>query len=108
MLLVNADGVKFKPDLKGRSKNGRKSIIDMDSQDKHIIDDVVESGMSTFTDWSLVNDHRKVEELPSVYISTVGTCIAKLKPLVENMKNEKQRILDRDATTHKAIFLWCL
>ena len=33
LLLTKADGVKFEPDLKGRSKTGRKYIIDMDSQE---------------------------------------------------------------------------
>ena len=32
VLLEKADGVKLEPNLKGRSKTGRKSIIDMDSQ----------------------------------------------------------------------------
>ena len=32
VLLAKADGVKFEPDLKGQSKTGIKSIIDMDSQ----------------------------------------------------------------------------
>ena len=30
VLLAKADGVKFEPNLKARSKTGRKSIIDMD------------------------------------------------------------------------------
>ena len=58
VLLAKVDGVKFKPDLKGQSKTGRKSIIDMDSQEAQIFADAVESGMSTFTTWSLVNNHR--------------------------------------------------
>ena len=58
VLLAKVDGVKFKPDLKGQSKTGRKSIIDMDSQEAQIFADAVESGMSTFTNWSLVNNHR--------------------------------------------------
>ena len=66
VLLAKADVVKLKPDLKGRSKTGRKYIIDMDSQDAHIIYDAVESGMSTLTAWLLVNNHREVEELPSL------------------------------------------
>ena len=52
VLLVKSDGVKFEPDLKGRSKTGRKSIIDMDSQEAQIIADVVELGMSTLNAWS--------------------------------------------------------
>ena len=32
VLLAKLDGVKFKPDMKGQIKTGRKSIIDMDSQ----------------------------------------------------------------------------
>ena len=32
VLLTKTDGVKFGPDMKGRSKTGRKSIIDMDSK----------------------------------------------------------------------------
>ena len=73
-----------------------------------IIYDVVESGMSTLTALLLVNNHRGVEELPSVCISAVGTFIAKLKPLVEKVKNEKQGCSDRNAPTCKARFLWCL
>ena len=61
VLLAKADGVKFEPDMKGRSKTGRKSIINMDSQESQIIADVVDSGMITLTAWSLVNDHREVE-----------------------------------------------
>ena len=49
VLLAKADRVKFEPDLKGQSKNGRKSIIYMDDQEAQIIADVVESGMSTLT-----------------------------------------------------------
>ena len=60
VFLAKADGVKFEPDLKGRSKTGIKSIIDMGSQEAMIISDVVESGMITLTYWSLVNDHREV------------------------------------------------
>ena len=30
---MKASGFEFKPDLKGWSKNGRKSIIDVDSQE---------------------------------------------------------------------------
>ena len=41
--LVKEDRVKFKPNLKGRSKTGRKSIIDMDSQEAQTMDDVLES-----------------------------------------------------------------
>ena len=52
VLLVKADGVKFQPNLKGRSKTGRKSIIDMDSQEAQIIADVVELGINTLTAWS--------------------------------------------------------
>ena len=60
----------------------------MDSQEAHIIDDVVELGVSTLIAWSLVNDHKKVEELPSLFISAVGTCIDKLKPLFEKLKKK--------------------
>ena len=87
--LAKADGVKFEPNLKGRSKTGRKYIIEIDSKEAHIIADAVESGMITLTAWPLVNDYREVEELPSVCISDSGTCIAKLKPLVEKVKNKK-------------------
>ena len=89
MLLEKADGFKFEPDLQGWSKNGRKSIIDMDYQEAQIIYDVVESGISTLTAWLLVTNHTEVKEIPSACISSIGTCIAKLKTLVENMKNKK-------------------
>ena len=46
VLLVKAGGVKFEPNMKGRSKTGRKSIIDMDSKELQIIADAVDSGMS--------------------------------------------------------------
>ena len=58
VLLAKADGVKFGPDLKGRIKTGRESIIYMDSQEAHIIYDAMDSGMSTLTAWSLAKDHR--------------------------------------------------
>ena len=45
--------------------------------------------MSTLTAWSLVNDHREVKELTLVCISAVGTCIAKLKPIVVKVKTKK-------------------
>ena len=80
VLLAKADGVTFKPDLKGRSKNGRKSIIDMNSQEAQITADAVELGMSTFNAWSLANNHREVNYITSVWNSDVRTCIAKLKP----------------------------
>ena len=64
VLLAKANGIKFEPDLKGRSKTGRKSIIDMDFQEAQIIDDAVESGMSVLTAWLLVKNHSKVKELP--------------------------------------------
>ena len=54
VLLAKADGVRFEPSLKGRSKTGRKSTIDMDSQEAHIIDDVFKSGISMLTAWLLV------------------------------------------------------
>ena len=60
VLLAKADGVKFELDMKGRSKTGRKSIIDMDYQEAQIIADTMKLGMSTLTDWSLVNNHREV------------------------------------------------
>ena len=82
LLLAKAYGVKSKLDLKGLSKTGRKSNIDMDFHELQIITDAVESGMSALTAWLLVKKHREVGELPSVYIPAVGTCIAKLKPLV--------------------------
>ena len=49
MLLEKADG--FEPDLQGWSKNGRKSIIDMDYQEVKIIPDAVELGMRALTAW---------------------------------------------------------
>ena len=58
VLLAKADGVKFKPDLKVRSRTRRKSIIDMDSQEVQIIADVVESGMITLTAWLIANNQR--------------------------------------------------
>ena len=58
VLLAKADGVKFKPDLKGWSKTGGKSIIYMDSQEVQIIDDAMDSGMRTLTAWYLANDYR--------------------------------------------------
>ena len=58
VLLVKADGVKFELNLKGWSKTGRKSIIDIDYQEARIIADVLEFGISTLTDWSLVKNHR--------------------------------------------------
>ena len=73
-----------------------------------IIADAVGSGVSTLTAWLLVNNQREVKELPSVCISAVGTYIAKLKPLVEKVRKEKHRSLDKNAPTCKAIFLWCL
>ena len=57
VLLAKADGVKFKPDLKGQSKTGGKSIIYMDSQEAKIIADAMDSGMSTLTAWYLAKDH---------------------------------------------------
>ena len=108
VLLSKAYGFKLYPDLKGRSKTGRKSMIDMDYQEAKIIADAVDSGMSTLNAWPLVNNHREVEEIPSVCISDVGTCISKLKSLFENVKNKKQGSLDRNKPTHKEKFLWCL
>ena len=58
VLLAKADGVKFGPDLKGRSKTGSISIIYMDSQEAQIIADAMDLGMSTLTAWSLAYDHR--------------------------------------------------
>ena len=60
VFLEKSDVVKFKPDLKGWSKNGRKSIIYMDSQEAQIIDDAMDWGMSTLTAWLLANDHCKL------------------------------------------------
>ena len=64
VLSAKADGVKSEPDLKGRGKTGRKSIIDKDSQEAQIISDAVESWMITLTAWLLVKNHREVVELP--------------------------------------------
>ena len=44
VLLVKADGIKSEPNLGVQSKTGSKSIIDMDSQEAHIISDAVELG----------------------------------------------------------------
>ena len=60
VLLAKSDGVRFEPSLKCRSKTGRKSIIDMDSQEAHIIDDVFKSGISILTTWLLVKHYREV------------------------------------------------
>ena len=87
--LAKEDGVKVEPNLKGWSKTGRKSIIHMNYQGLHIIADTVEAGTSTLNEWSLVNNNREVKELPLIGIFAFGTYIDKLKPLVENMKNEK-------------------
>ena len=43
VLLAKAGGVKPKPDMKCRTKTGRKSIIDIDYQKWQIISDIVES-----------------------------------------------------------------
>ena len=51
MLLAEADGVKFEPDMKGQSKSGRESIVDVDSQEAHITTDDMESGISTLNAW---------------------------------------------------------
>ena len=57
VLLAKADGVKSETNLKGRSKTRMKSIIDMDSQEAHIIAYEAESGMSTLSSWLIFNDH---------------------------------------------------
>ena len=57
-----------------------------------IIADAVDSGMSTLTAWSLVNYHREVKELPLLCISVFEACIAKLKPLVEKVKNKNTEV----------------
>ena len=62
--LSQADAFKLEPNLKGQSKTGTKSIIDMDYQEAQIIADAVESGMSPLNAWLLVIDHRSFEELP--------------------------------------------
>ena len=108
VLLGKVDGVKFEPNLKGWRKTGRKSIIDMNYQEKQIIADMVESGIIKLTSWQLVNYHREVKDIPSLYISAAGNCISKLKPLVEKAKNEKQVSLDISAPTYKSKFLQCL
>ena len=108
VLLARADGVKFKPDMKGQRKTGSKSIIDMDSQEVQITADAVESETITLTSWLLVNNQSKVEEITSVCIYDIGTCIAKLKTLVEKANNKKQVILDRNEPTGKSILLWLL
>ena len=41
---MKADGIKSEPNLGVQSKTGSKSIIDMDSQEAHIISDAVELG----------------------------------------------------------------
>ena len=60
VLLAKVYGVRFEPSLKCRRKNGRKSIIDMDSQEAHIIDYVFKSGISMLTAWLLVKYYREV------------------------------------------------
>ena len=64
--------------------------------------------MRTLTAWLLVNYQKKVKELPSVCISAVGTCITKLKPLVDKVKNKKQGGSDRNAPNCKSRLSWCL
>ena len=64
--------------------------------------------MIMLTAWLLFNNHREFNGLPSVCISDVGTCTAKLKPLVEKVKNKKQVSLDINSPTCTSIFLWCL
>ena len=54
----------------------------MDYQEAQIIADAVELWIRTLTAWLIVNNHRQVKDLPSVCISAVGICIAKLKPIV--------------------------
>ena len=76
VLLAKSGGVKFEPNLKGWSKTGTKFIIDMDSQEAHIIADTVELGISTLTEWLIFNNHMKVKELPLVCIYADETCIA--------------------------------
>ena len=78
VLLAEVDGVKFESDLKGQIKTGRKFIIVIDYQEAQIIDNAVELGMIIFCAWSLFNNHREVDELPSLWISAVGSCIDKL------------------------------
>ena len=64
--------------------------------------------MSMFNDCLLVNNYREVKGITLVCISDVGTCIAKLKPLVERLKNEKQVSLDINKPTCKSRYLWFL
>ena len=108
VLLAKADRVKLEPNLEGQIKNERKFIIDIGSQEAQIIADAVELGMITLAAWSLVDNHREIGELPSLCISAVGTCIAKLKPLFVKVKNKKQVSLDMNAPTCKSRFLWRL
>ena len=103
-LSAKADGVKSEPNMKGWSKTGRKSIIDMGSKEAQIIVDAVELGMSTLNSRSIVNYHREAEELPSVCISAVETCIAKIKPIFVKVKNEKRMSLVRNTPTCKERF----
>ena len=65
----------------------------MDSQEAQIIADAVELGMRKMTTQFLVINHREVREITSVCIYAVGTCIAKLKPLFEYIKNKIHGIL---------------
>ena len=80
----------------------------MYSKEAHIIADAVDQGMSTLAAWQIVNYHREVDELPLVCIYDVGTCIDKLKLLLEKLKNKKQGSLNENLPTCKARFLRCL
>ena len=58
--------------------------------------------MSIVTAWALVNTHREVEELPSLTVSAVRTCIKKLQPAKAKIQNEKQGSLNPKSPTCKA------
>ena len=110
LLTAKEAGVRYDPQegVKRRGRSGRKAIIDINSQEAQIIADAIESGMSIVSAWALVNTHREVEELPSLTVSAVRTCIKKLQPAKAKVKDEKQGTLDATTPTAKARFGWCV
>ena len=64
VLLAKENEVKFEPNLRGWSKTGRKSIIDMDYEEAQIIADSVKWGMIMLTAWSLAKYHQEVGDIP--------------------------------------------
>ena len=110
LLTAKEAGVRYDPQegVKRIGRSGRKAMIDINSQEAQIIADAIESGMSIVSAWALVNTHREVEELPSLTVSAVRTCIKKLQPAKAKVKDEKQGTLDATTPTAKARFGWCV